>query len=67
MNAGWHKANPIPSQGSVEERIDWHLAHAEACACRGIPATVRRELKARGIQVPGADRDAPRKERWPGH
>jgi hypothetical protein len=49
INASWHRANPMPKNATLDERVVWHLAHARACGCRAIPATVRRELTRRGL------------------
>lgn len=37
----------MPKNPSLEERIEWHFAHANACACRPIPASVRLAAKGR--------------------
>jgi hypothetical protein len=49
LNATWHKANRMPANASLDQRIAWHLAHAKACACRGLPASIIKELERRGI------------------
>jgi hypothetical protein len=50
VNATWHHRHPMPKNATLEERVEWHQAHAAACACRTIPATVLRELSRRGIK-----------------
>jgi hypothetical protein len=52
LNGAWHLRHPMPKPATLEQRIRWHLAHARHCGCREIPATVRAELKARGITPP---------------
>jgi hypothetical protein len=47
MNARWHAAHPVPKKASLDERVQWHVAHAAHCACRDIPATVAAELRRR--------------------
>ena len=47
INEGWHRAHPIPKNPSMEARIRWHVAHAEACGCRPIPEGVKREIANR--------------------
>jgi hypothetical protein len=47
MNAAWHAKHPMPPRVTVEQRIAWHLAHAQHCACRPIPAKLRAQMRAR--------------------
>ncbi len=50
LNAAWHKAHRMPMRSTLDQRVDWHLAHAKACGCRTtLPATIVAELKRRGI------------------
>jgi len=37
LNAEWHKANRMPKNPTVQQRIRWHKAHEKHCACRPIP------------------------------
>lgn len=55
INAEWHRAHPMPKNPSDEQRIEWHLAHVEACGCRGIPAGVLNLMAGRGIAEPAAN------------
>jgi hypothetical protein len=32
-NKSWHWDTLMPKNATVQERIEWHLAHAEACGC----------------------------------
>ena len=52
INAAWHLAHKLPRNASLEQRIDWHMMHAENCGCREMPETIRRELEARGWTMP---------------
>jgi uncharacterized protein YdhG (YjbR/CyaY superfamily) len=52
VNAAWHEKNRMPRNASLEQRVQWHLQHADACACRMFPGSVVRELEARGIAIP---------------
>lgn len=47
INAGWHKKSPMPRAVKMNERIRWHLAHAKACGCRPIPASVAEAIRER--------------------
>jgi hypothetical protein len=52
INAKWHQAHPMPKNPTLDQRIEWHLAHARACGCRAISGTLLDEMKRRGIKVP---------------
>jgi len=47
LNADWHRANPMPKNPTLDQRVAWHLAHSAACRCRPRPATVIAELDRR--------------------
>ncbi|MGD1019600.1 MAG: hypothetical protein ABSA12_09800 [Verrucomicrobiia bacterium] len=47
MNGSWHQRHPMPKKPTLEQRVNWHLAHAKACGCREIPKTVKAELRRR--------------------
>jgi hypothetical protein len=36
INAAWHAAHPMPKNPTLDQRIEWHVAHAKACGCREI-------------------------------
>jgi hypothetical protein len=54
----WHKAHRMPKNATPDQRIEWHLAHAQNCACREIPPGILNLMKEHGIGVeltrPGA-------------
>lgn len=53
INAEWHEANRMPERATLDQRVQWHLAHLEACHCRtDLPATIVAELKRRGVKIP---------------
>jgi len=54
INAAWHRANPMPKNPTIDQRIAWAVEHAQACGCRDIPPTLRAEMEARGIVAPRA-------------
>ena len=37
----------MPKKPTLDQRVDWHLAHSKACGCRGIPESVTAELRRR--------------------
>jgi hypothetical protein len=52
LNAKWHAAHRMPTRATLEQRIAWHVAHAAACACRPMPASIVAALKERGRKPP---------------
>ena len=52
INAEWHRANRMPKNPTMDQRIAWHLAHARACGCREISGKLREEMERRGIEIP---------------
>lgn len=52
LNVAWHRAHPMRPHATLDDRVAWHLSHAKACGCRGLPATVAAELKRRGLERP---------------
>jgi hypothetical protein len=53
INAAWHKAHKMPARATLDQRVEWHLAHLAACGCRtDLPESIRSELKRRGIKPP---------------
>jgi hypothetical protein len=47
INAAWHDANPMPKNATREQRIEWHARHAEVCACRAVPPSLRNAVAER--------------------
>ena len=41
IDAEWHDANPMPKNAKRDQRIVWHARHADACACRDVPDSIR--------------------------
>lgn len=62
INAAWHRAHPMPKNPTLDQRVEWHMAHARACGCRAIHGTVLAELRRRGIAVPVFQDKAIRRE-----
>ena len=48
INAAWHKTHRMPKNATLQQRIDWHVAHQKHCACREMPKTVREAMERRG-------------------
>jgi hypothetical protein len=49
INAAWHRANPMPKNPTLDQRIAWHVAHARNCGCREMPEKIRVEAVRRGL------------------
>jgi hypothetical protein len=45
INKAWHALHKMPKNATRAERIKWHAAHAENCACRKPPESLRREVE----------------------
>lgn len=52
LNREWHASHRLPRNATMEQRIDWHLAHSANCDCREIPPGIRKQIEARGLVVP---------------
>jgi hypothetical protein len=46
LNAAWHKSHRMPKNPTPEQRLEWHLAHAQACGCRPVPPSLAAQLRA---------------------
>jgi hypothetical protein len=51
LNAEWHLKNKMPEKATLDQRIEWHLAHFKNCKCREIPAKLLEEIKKRKISI----------------
>ncbi len=49
INKIWHVSNKMPKHPSLDQRIEWHLAHAKNCSCRPIPEKVAAEITRRSL------------------
>lgn len=52
MNGSWHQLHKMPAKATLEQRLRWHLEHAERCGCRAVPGSVLEEMRKRGISPP---------------
>lgn len=46
MNRAWHERHPLRKGLDADERLAWHMAHQNACACRPVPAKLLAALGA---------------------
>jgi len=51
INEKWHLANKMPKNPTLDERIDWHLAHSKNCECRKLEGKILEEIQKRGIKI----------------
>ena len=49
INKIWHTTNMMPKNATIDQRIEWHLAHKANCNCRDIPEKVKAEMIKRDI------------------
>jgi hypothetical protein len=49
LNRDWHHEHRMPVKASLEQRMKWHLEHADNCGCRPIPVKIAEEMERRGI------------------
>jgi hypothetical protein len=52
LNKVWHLTHPMPKNPTLEQRIKWHIEHAGQCACREMPATIKKEIKKKRAGSP---------------
>jgi hypothetical protein len=45
LNADWHRQHHMPKNATAEQRLKWHLAHAEHCDCRAFTPEMRAKLE----------------------
>ncbi len=60
MNKVWHELHKMVKNATLEQRLQWHMEHAEHCGCRPVPGSVLEEMTKRGISPPDP---APRRMR----
>lgn len=52
LNREWHLAHPMPTNPTLDERIQWHLEHRKNCKCRtDLPESIKKELRKRKIKL----------------
>ncbi len=54
LNKEWHLKHKMPTNATLDQRIEWHLQHVVHCNCRGIPEKLQAEMKKRGIKIPAS-------------
>lgn len=46
LNRVWHEAHVLGRNPTAQQRLEWHLEHAEACGCRKLTDEMRERLFA---------------------
>jgi hypothetical protein len=52
INKEWHEKHKMPKNPSQEQRIEWHIAHAENCKCWPIPEKLAEEIRKQKLNKP---------------
>lgn len=55
MNRSWHEQHKLDRRATLDERVLWHLEHAEECGCRAIPESVLEEIERRRLSSDGTE------------
>ncbi|MBX7151419.1 hypothetical protein K1X84_07250 [bacterium] len=50
INAEWHQKNRMPKNATLQQRVEWHLAHQKNCSCRPIPEKLAQTMKKMKIK-----------------
>ena len=50
INKEWHAAHKMPKDPTMDQRISWHLEHAQNCGCRKIEGKLAEEMRRRGMK-----------------
>lgn len=56
----WHQEHRMPERATDDQRIAWHLEHAQVCGCRPIPNGVLALMRAKGMKPPNKGRQPTR-------
>jgi len=52
--SAWHETQPLLRNATKAQRVKWHVVHAQACGCRGIPKTVVKRVASSRNPNPSA-------------
>ena len=47
FNKEWHDEHRLGKGARLDDRVQWHLEHAEVCGCRPIPDAIEKEVERR--------------------
>lgn len=45
INKEWHEKNRMPKNPTLQQRLEWHIAHAANCACRPLSDKMKAEIE----------------------
>lgn len=51
INKEWHLANKMPKNPTLDQRVQWHVEHAQNCKCRKLEGKILEEIQKRGIKI----------------
>jgi hypothetical protein len=51
INKEWHLENKMPKRPTLDQRVEWHVAHAKNCNCRKVKGLILEEIQKRGITI----------------
>jgi len=49
LNKAWHEKHVMPENPTLAQRVKWHAAHRQHCACRPVPAGLLKQMKEKGL------------------
>ncbi len=49
VNREWHVENKMPKNPTLDQRVEWHLAHAKNCKCRPLGGKILEEIQKRKL------------------
>lgn len=52
INRVWHETHRLGPKANLDDRVAWHIEHAQLCGCREMPESIKAELAKRGITPP---------------
>jgi hypothetical protein len=44
LNKEWHLAHRMPTNATLQQRIEWHIEYQKNCSCRPIPEKILAEI-----------------------
>lgn len=44
LNKQWHLTHKMPKKPTIDERMKWHIEHAQYCACRKMSPKLQKEV-----------------------
>jgi hypothetical protein len=51
INASWHLGHKLPADATLDQRVEWHMAHARHCSCSVVDEEILEALKRRYLNT----------------